>query len=388
MTETTEMQSTALVTLDPVQYVTETFAPFRTKLEEATALTIDVVYDVTTKDGMAKAKECRNLFKSIRLSAEEMRKQRKAPILEIGKLLDSHYKEIESQASTHEDLHHKAIKAEEERQEAIKAEQIRIEQERKAAIDTALAKLANAPANGISMDAAGVAALLDEVRATEITEDVFGDRNVEAENAKFKAIDALQQLHTAKVAQETQAKIEADRAAAEASQKAEDFRVSNIKTKIMLIENAIATAAMLESSVEVQAVIDNVDRIVIDASFAEFKDEAEGVKARVLKALARTLNMVQGEEAERAKEAQAQQINEAKPEVAQREAVTLPGQDQVSEKQSSLAPQTEQAFNDLFSNTKAAPSSDEIVSLVADHYGVTDHQARTWLNDLFYVMAA
>lgn len=382
MTETTEMQSTALVTLDPVQYVTETFAPFHAQLQEEKTMHPRVIYDVTQKQGYEAAKERWRFLKDMRISSEKTRKLRKDPVTKIAKLIDEKHSKLETEISVEEQFYYQQWKAEDERQEAIKAEQIRIEQERKAAIDAALAKLVNAPTNGISMDAAGVAALLDEVRATEITEDVFGDRNVEAENAKFKAIDALQQLHTAKVAQETQAKIEADRAAAEAAQKAEDSRVSNIKTKIMLIENAIAQAAMLESSAEVQAVIDNVDRTVIDASFAEFQDEAEGVKARVLKALARTLNMVQGEEAERAKESQAQQINEAKP--VEVKADTLPAQAEAV----SLAPQTEQAFNDLFTGTKSAPSSDEIVSLVADHYGVTHHQARTWLNDLFYVMAA
>lgn len=382
MTETTEMQSTALVTLDPLQYVTETFAPFHAQLQEEKTMHPRVIYDVTQKQGYEAAKDKWRFFKDLRISSEKTRKVRKDPVTKIAKLIDEKHSELETEISVEEQFYYQQWKAEDERQESIKAEQIRIEQERKAAIDTALAKLVNAPANGISMDAAGVAALLDEVRATEITEDVFGDRNVEAENAKFKAIDALQQLHTAKVAQETQAKIEADRAAEEAAQKAEDSRVSNIKTKIMLIENAIATAAMLESSVEVQAVIDNVDRIVIDASFAEFKDEAEGVKARVLKALARTLNMVQGEEAERAKEAQAQPINEAKP--VEVKADTLPAKDDAV----SLAPKTEQAFQDLFGGTITPPSRDEVLTLVADTYGVTKHQALAWMNDMFYAMAA
>lgn len=161
-----------------------------------------------------------------------------------------------------------------------------------------------------------------------------------------------------------------------------------VRTKVEFINVSIEGYAHLINIADLATKdMDYIKLHIQSVKDAEDKRKADHEAEIIAKAEAEARAKIEAEQ--RAKEAAAAQpINEAKPEVAEREAVTLPGQDQVSEKQSSLAPQTEQAFNDLFSNTKAAPSSDEIVSLVADHYGVTDHQARTWLNDLFYVMAA
>lgn len=53
-----------------------------------------------------------------------------------------------------------------------------------------------------------------------------------------------------------------------------------------------------------------------------------------------------------------------------------------------LTPQLDQEFAKTFTATTTKPTSEQIVSLVADHYGVTQHQAKAWLNDLFYKMAA
>lgn len=86
----------------------------------------------------------------------------------------------------------------------------------------------------------------------------------------------------------------------------------------------LATKDMDYIKLHIQSVKDAEDKRKSDHE-AEIKAKAEAeARAKV-------------EAEQRAKE-QAQTINEAKPEVAEREAVTLPGQDQVSEPESSLAP--------------------------------------------------
>jgi hypothetical protein len=151
--KTEQMPVTALVTLDPAQYVQETFAPFHDRLSVAVTEYEGVNYDIQTKPGMELAKQVRGVFKKIRTEAENARKERKAPILEISKLIDAKYKEIEAGISKHEDLHDQAIKAEEARLAEIEAEAIRIEQERKAAITQAIANIVDAPTSAISMSA-------------------------------------------------------------------------------------------------------------------------------------------------------------------------------------------------------------------------------------------
>jgi len=94
-------------------------------------------------------------------------------------------------------------------------------------------------------------------------------------------------------------------------------------------------------------------------------------------------------EAEARAKVAAEQINGAKPEVAKREA-TPSGQDQVREKQSNpaLPDQTESAFTDMFAATDERPAREEVISMVAEHYGVTEHQAEQWLCELFSVAKA
>lgn len=302
MTETIDgkVSSTQLVTLNPEQYVTAAFAPFKDRLAAAVKASKKVTYDVTTKEGMATAKEQRKLFKDIRIGVDNARKEQKAPILEIGRLLDSRSKEIGDEAAAIEELHDAKIKAEEARIEEEKAAKIREEEQRKAAIRSAINEIIEAPSKAITMNSAQTLELLNKIKATEINRETFGDQDIEAENAKYKAVDTLTQLHSAKVAQEAAALAERERQEQENKERAEQARIDGIKNRIAVMEKAVASAAMADNSAEVQAIIDSVNAVVIDASFAEFQNEAEGTKSRALKALARSLNVLLDEEKEAA----------------------------------------------------------------------------------------
>ncbi len=169
---------------------------------------------------------------------------------------------------------------------------------------------------------------------------------------------------------------------------------NDIKAKAAYIEEAskgyahlinvgsLATKDMDYIKLHIQSVKDAEDKRKAEHEAAiKAKAEAEA-RARVeaeqrLKALAEAQAIIDARA-----EAQAKSINEATPVKA--EAVTLPSQAEAV----SLAPQVEQAFNQTFAATKEQPSREQIVSLVADHYGVSNHQAQGWLNDLFYAMAA
>lgn len=143
-----ELTSTQIITIDPGQYVTAVYAPFRERLAMAKAAADGVTgMDVKTKDGMALAVKHRSVFRKIRLEAESARVERKAPILTISKLIDGTYKELEKEIAEYESAFDRPIKDEEsrlayERVAAARAEQARIDAEEKAKRDAYEASLA------------------------------------------------------------------------------------------------------------------------------------------------------------------------------------------------------------------------------------------------------
>lgn len=158
-----------------------------------------------------------------------------------------------------------------------------------------------------------------------------------------------------------------------AKQFADDVRtkVEFIKASIQGYEHLINVPALALKD------LDFIKLHIQSVKDAEDNRKAEHEAAIKAKAEAEARAKVEAEQ--RAKQlTEAQPINEATPVKA--EAVTLPSQAEAV----SIAPQVEHAF----AATTTQPSREQIVSLVADHYGVTHRQAQGWLNDLFYAMAA
>lgn len=133
-----EPVGTQLMTLDPKTYVAQVFAPFTERLAAAKAAVAEIKeIDVSTKQGMAIAVRHRATFRAIRIEAENARVFRKAPILTIGRLLDSRNGEIHDEVTKEEERFDSAIKADERRKEEERMAKIRAEQERVAAEEKA-----------------------------------------------------------------------------------------------------------------------------------------------------------------------------------------------------------------------------------------------------------
>lgn len=385
MTETIDgkVSSTQLVTLNPEQYVTAAFAPFKDRLAAAVKASKKVTYDVTTKEGMATAKEQRKLYKDIRIGVDNARKEQKAPIIEIGRLLDSRSKEIGEEAGAIEELHDAKIKAEEARIEEEKAAKIREEEQRKASIRNAINEIIEAPSKAITMNASQTLELLDKVKATEINRETFGDQDIEAENAKYKAVETLTQLHTSKVAQEAAAMAEKERQEREGAERAEQARIDGIKARIAVMEKAVANAAMADTSAEVQAIIDQVSAIEVNSSFAEFMVEAIGTQSRALKALRRSLNILLDEEEEAAAAALA----------AQTPVTQAPAEEVapvVEEPPAANEPVSAQANNvqNFAGATRRRPTRLEIIEAVANAFNTRNDIAEKLLVEEFQMAKA
>lgn len=207
-------QFNALVTIDADAFTTEVFAPFRKELATLKRRAAkEGNYDITTRTGMETAKDLKKQFTKIRTTAENARKERKAPIVEIGKLLDTKYKALESDVREHEDKHAAAIEAEAARlakieQERIEAERVRVEQ-----IENRIAAIKNVTAQLAQASSDVVAAKLQELVEKQLDPAMYDDHLEDALRAMNNTIDDLRTLHAIVLEREAAARqAEADRA--------------------------------------------------------------------------------------------------------------------------------------------------------------------------------
>ena len=226
------VKTTDLMTIDPKHFVAETYQPFTEALEAAIAKAPTLTYEISTKQGMTVAKEGRAIFRDIRIALEKKRAAAKAPILEIGKLLDSRAKEIVQRIEPFEEQFDKDIKVEESRIEAEKAAKAKAEAERQERIQVLIDGIRNAPAFGAMCTADQLDDALYTLRQTDITEEAFAERKDEAIFVMAQSIKQMESMLEGKKAQEElQAQQEAQRieneriaAELEAKRKAEEDR--------------------------------------------------------------------------------------------------------------------------------------------------------------------
>ncbi len=217
-----------LAILDPKTYVSTAYQPFNEALENAIAKLPElVIRDISTKEGMTVAKQGRALFRDIRISLEKKRAEVKAPILEIGKLLDSRAKEIFAKIEPLEEKFSTEIKAEEERVEAIKAEKIRLENERQERIQALIDGIRVAPMACMNMNSTEIEQSIDELRRIDTSSNAFAERADEAAFVLTGVISQVQTLLEGKKAQE-QLAAQQEAARIEAELKAKELDAERI----------------------------------------------------------------------------------------------------------------------------------------------------------------
>jgi hypothetical protein len=166
---------------------------------------------------MAVAVKYRATFREIRVASEKARKERKAPILEIGKLLDSRQKEIEAEIEPFESRFDAAIKAEEKRKDDEKIARALAESTRIAAISERISFLRDYVSSSFGLSAAKIAAMIETLEAEEITLKAYAERSGEAGMTKIASLEKMRDMHATQVADEE--------AAAEAARQAEADRI-------------------------------------------------------------------------------------------------------------------------------------------------------------------
>ena len=231
------VEAQQLLAIDPDKYVALVFEPFREKLARYKAEADAVTFDASTTAGMKTAIEWRAKFRDeLRIPAEQARKERKAPILEIGRLLDARAKSLAQEIAPYEGRFDAAIQAEEEKRAALKRAKEEAERARLAEIQRRLAKLQTLPE--LYTSALAPEKLAEVIGQLEggLTFD-YQEFAEAAEAARQVAITALRQSHVEaleRIERETQDRLarEAEQARLAAERKAEEDRIAEERRRL------------------------------------------------------------------------------------------------------------------------------------------------------------
>lgn len=160
-----------------------------------------VVPDCTTKDGYEFSKNAALTCRDIRTKLEAVRKDKKDPYLNYGRLIDSQAKEIKEAVEAIEGPHKDAY-------QAVDAEKKRILEERKQVIFD----LNNSRAWAVDMSPEAIAERIEEVECMDMSKEAFGRLLDDAIAAQATALESLAACHAEAVNRRiAEEKAEADR---------------------------------------------------------------------------------------------------------------------------------------------------------------------------------
>jgi hypothetical protein len=379
-------QPQQLITIEPTRYVELVFEPFAKRLANAKTLAEAAEFDVTTTAGMAVAVKHRATFRDIRVASEKARKERKAPILEIGKLLDSRQKEIEAEIEPFESRFDAAIKAEEKRKDDEKIAKALAESARITAIRKRIAETQAIPAMLVGKSSETIAAAIESLEAVEITLETHAEFAGEGEVAKLATIHKLWEMFKAQQDHEAQqVRIAAERealerqraelaeqerqaAAARAEQEARDrAERERVEAEQRAAQERAAAAMRAEQAAHQarmaaqQAELDR-QQAEIAAERQRQADEAARAEREKQEEIAAEAERVAAEERRKREEAEAAARAEEERIQAEKDAA-----------------EAERQRRERVEFEKNGPADVEIVAVLADHYEVSPDVARAWL---------
>jgi hypothetical protein len=395
MSDTTQLtvaeQPQQLITIEPTKYVELVFEPFAKRLADAKTLAAAAEFDVTTTAGMAVAVKHRATFREIRVASEKARKERKAPILEIGKLLDTRQKEIEAEIEPFESRFDAAIKAEEKRKDDEKIAKALAESARITAIRQRIAELQAIPSMLVGKSSETIGAAIESLEAVEIVLDSFMEFSGEAEVAKLAAIHKLWEMFAAQKEHESeQARIAAEREALErhraelaeqerkaAEARAEQEAKDRAERERVEAEQRAAQERAAEAMRQQQA--------EHEARMAAQQAEIDRQQAEIAAARA------EQERVERERLAAIEAEERAKREAAEAEAARIARAeaDRIFAEQEAqrVAAEAAEAERQRVEFEKNGPGDVEMVKTLAAHYRVTVGDVMQWMKKFDYAAA-
>jgi hypothetical protein len=384
-------QPQQLITIEPTKYVELVFEPFAKRLANAKTLADAAKFDVSTTAGMAVAVKHRATFRDIRVGSEKARKERKAPILEIGKLLDSRQKEIEAETEPYESRFDLAIKAEEKRKDDEKIAKAVAESARISAIRKRITEMQEIPSMLVGKQSVTIATAIEGLESVGITLETHREFAGEAQAAQVATVAKLKDMLVAQQAHEAeQARIAAEREAIERerAELAEQERLA-----------AVARAEQEARDRAERERIETEQREAQERATAELRRQQEEYEAR-MRAQQAEIDRQQAEldaerqrqadeaarvERERLAEIAAEQDRAAAEERAQREAAEAAARAEAARIEAERrAAEQEQIRRELEQFVINGPGDVEIVRTLAEHYDVEIGDVMEWLKKFDY----
>lgn len=233
-----------------VQTALTEFEKIETGLAELRNKYANVVFDVTTPSGMANAKAARKAVRDPRTETEKIRKDAKAPILDLGRQLDAKAKYITEELMKIEGPIDVQIQAGQTR----KDREIFEENQRIIGIRESIHNLELVPASMAGKSSAEIAKRAQDLTAYDLTE-WAAEFIVDAEKARTQALAALQQLQAGALAQEQAAAAEDARITAERAELAKLRAEQEERERTEQTRQAEARAAIEAEQAESRAKI-------------------------------------------------------------------------------------------------------------------------------------
>lgn len=204
-----------------------------------------LVLDVSTTAGMKQAIAARAAWRDPRIAVEKARKAAKAPVLELGKQIDSFAASLEATLREGEDNYDSQIKAEEARKEAERIAKAEAERARVQDIQARINGIRSAVGSAVGMTFSGISQLLSETGEMVIGAE-FEEFQGQAQTAKEETLDKLREMQSAALAREAEeARIKAEREAEAARLAAERTELERLRAEAAERER-IAAAARAE----------------------------------------------------------------------------------------------------------------------------------------------
>jgi colicin import membrane protein len=330
-----------------------------------------VVYEVATTKGMNEAKEARRAIREPRIEVEKIRKSAKAPILALGKKLDTEAARITKALEELECPIDDQIKSEEARREEERQAKIAAELKRVADLQERIAELRGCP--NLS-PTSGSILISDHIQDLEeiIVDSTFQEFEQQARDAKAAGLARLRDLHAAALAHEAEqerlrlereelARLRAEQARREDEERARLAEEERRRAEQRAKEEAEAAqrrAAEEEAlrkareALEAQARAER-ERIAEEARQERARQQTESERIIAEEAAARARQL-----AEEQRLADERAAFEAQKAAQEPEAVVLAG----------------------------APTHAQVVEVIAEHYKVSIAVAEGWLWDILEEM--
>lgn len=334
-----------------------------------------VVYDVRTTKGMDDAKAARLALRKPRYEIEAIRKSAKAPIIALGKKLDSEAARITAEIMTIEGPVDEQIKNEEKRKEDERLARIEAERKRVEDIQAHINYIRGLPLKGSGKTSAHAQSILEEAQGVEIG-DEFAEFADEASAALASAVAAL-------------TGIVAERQAAEAEQ----ARIRAEREELAKLRAAQAEREKAER--DRLAEEERIAKVARDAETARVQAELAAERARIAEE-DRVARIKRDAETAAAEEALRQQRAEQEREAAKRDAIAKAEQDRIQAEreaqwdaqQDELRRQREELERQQDEIRKAQapvtqrPRDKEIIASVAERFQVDVATAVEWILEI------